>query len=290
MKIFILFFLFISIHLSSQQNALGSLQQKDHFVKGTVHSNTTDELANKYRDVKEDYISYRILTAKAESLDFKHEIEKREAKILMQQKIIKQKDKFIIVSSISIFLFFVASLFIFMLYRNRNKSYKLLVYNSDEKNKTTGITDENSINESKIEHKNGNLHFDEELKTQIENSLKVQIDAKVFLEPQLILKTLAEKCDTNRSYLSQFINEKYNSNFNSFINMLRINEAQNILSDNNNIPLKELYIKLGFHSYSVFNEAFKKQTGVTPNYYQKSLKDFHTTFKPNENQQFSKRI
>jgi len=72
-------------------------------------------------------------------------------------------------------------------------------------------------------------------------------------------------------------------NFNTFINTLRINEAKQILSDkDNNIPLKELYLRLGFNTYSVFNEAFKKHVGVTPAFYLKTVKDLFDVSNPNK--------
>ena len=109
-------------------------------------------------------------------------------------------------------------------------------------------------------------------------------NTKVYLEPNLLIKTLAEKCETNRSYLSQFINERYNMNFSTFINTLRVNEAKQILSDkNNDIPFKELYLRLGFNTYSVFNEAFKKHVGVTPAFYLKTVKELFDGSNPEQN-------
>lgn len=79
-------------------------------------------------------------------------------------------------------------------------------------------------------------------------------------------------CDTNQSYLSQVINNYHGQNFNQFINNFRVKEALELLSQKDeNIQLKELYLDLGFNSYSVFNEAFKKTIGVTPGYYQKTV-------------------
>ncbi len=70
-------------------------------------------------------------------------------------------------------------------------------------------------------------------------------------------------------------------NFNTFINMLRINEAKQMLADkNNDLPLKELYLRLGFNTYSVFNEAFKKHVGVTPAFYLRTIKDLYDSSEP----------
>jgi len=232
-----------------------------------------------------DSINGKELTNKISELEYKYETEKKEQQIILQQRIIKQKDLFIVFSVIAGSLISIALLVIFILYRIRNKAYKQLVYQSLENTSNAQLVkiEDNAEDEDTIETKNGNSQLDEGLKNQIKISLNKQLDAKVYLEPNLILKTLAEKCDTNRSYLSQFINERYNMNFNTFINTLRINEAKQIISDkNNNIPLKELYLRLGFNTYSVFHEAFKKHVGVTPNFYQKTVKDLFDTSNPNK--------
>ena len=143
--------------------------------------------------------------------------------------------------------------------------------------------EDNTLNdESKNVSKHNHILLDEKIKSQIETALNYQLDIKIFITPDITLKILAQKCHTNRSYLSQFINERYTMNFNTFINSLRINEAKQILSDpNNRLPLKELYLRLGYHSYSVFNEAFKRHVGVTPAFYLKTIKNLPDVSNPN---------
>lgn len=245
------------------------------------------KLANKYLKkwiTANDSISNRELATKMKEFEFKYETEKKEQQIALQQTTIKNKNQLLILAIVAGSIIFVAMLVIFILYRIRNKAYKQLVYQSLE-NTTNALfvkVVENTEEENTIKIKNGISPLDESIKNQIEISLNKQIDKKVYLESNLILKTLAEKCNTNRSYLSQFINEKHGMNFNTYINMLRINETKLILSDkNNNTPLKELYLRLGFNTYSVFNEAFKKHVGVTPYFYLKTVADLFET--PNSN-------
>ncbi|HED37109.1 MAG TPA: AraC family transcriptional regulator [Ignavibacteria bacterium] len=98
--------------------------------------------------------------------------------------------------------------------------------------------------------------------------------SKIYLEPGLSIKNLSEKCDTNRSYLSQIIHEKYQLSFNNFINKYRIEEARRLLMEpGNEIPLKALHERLGFSSYTRFYEAFKKYTGVTPSFFLTTIKE-----------------
>lgn len=248
--------------LSNYYEKAGNFKKSNEYLKKWITTN--------------DYISNREFVTNMSEFQFKYETEKKEHQIRMQRSIIKHKNQLIVFSIITGSIIFVALLVIFILYKIKNNAYKLLVYQSLENTGKVQLVkiEDNTVEEDTIELKNGSLPLDKELKTQIEISLSKQLDIKVYLEPNLILKTLAEKCNTNRSYLSQFIHERYSMNFNTFINMLRINEAKEILLDqNNDLPLKELYLRLGFSTYSVFNDAFKKHLGVTPAFYLKTVKD-----------------
>jgi AraC-like DNA-binding protein len=248
--------------LSNYYEKSGDYKKSNEYLKKWITAN--------------DSISNREFVTKMSEFQFKYQTEKKEQQISLQQSTIKDKNLLLAFSVIAGSLIFATLVVIFILYKIRNKAYKQLVYQSLENTSNALLVkiEENTDEENTIEIKNGITPLDESLKNKIEISLNKQLDAKVYLDPDLILKTLAEKCSTNRSYLSQFIHEQYNMNFNTFINTLRINEAKLILADKSTqIPLKELYLKLGYHSYSVFNDAFKKHIGVTPAFYLKTVKD-----------------
>jgi len=77
---------------------------------------------------------------------------------------------------------------------------------------------------------------------------------------------------TNRTYLSQIINEKFGSSFTYYINSYRVDEAVHILSDpNNNIPLKALSAQLGFNSISTFYKVFQSSIGMPPSLYRSKV-------------------
>lgn len=83
----------------------------------------------------------------------------------------------------------------------------------------------------------------------------------------LTIDLLAEELNTNREYVSQAINT-HDVKFNVLINRFRINEAIDILSDTENRlhtqKMSVIASEVGFKSESVFFDAFKKQTGMTP--------------------------
>ncbi|HNX97044.1 MAG TPA: two-component regulator propeller domain-containing protein [Candidatus Aminicenantes bacterium] len=88
---------------------------------------------------------------------------------------------------------------------------------------------------------------------------------RLFLDPGMTLKKLAEKLRVHPNYLSQIINEKGRS-FSQFINGYRIEEARKQLLDpqKRNVSILSIAYDTGFYSKSVFNTAFKKITGQTP--------------------------
>lgn len=94
---------------------------------------------------------------------------------------------------------------------------------------------------------------------------------KPFLEPELTLSDLSERCGIPVHYLSQILNENLNRNFYNFINSYRIEEAKRMLSDpeERNLTILEVLYTVGFNSKSVFNTAFKRFAGMTPTDFKK---------------------
>jgi AraC-like DNA-binding protein len=100
----------------------------------------------------------------------------------------------------------------------------------------------------------------------LEKLLAFMDDAKPYLDPTLSMPDLAEKIPVAPHYLSQIINDSLNQNFFDFVNSYRIRESKKLLADISAHKKTILHIlyETGFNSKSVFNEAFKKHTGMTP--------------------------
>ena len=100
----------------------------------------------------------------------------------------------------------------------------------------------------------------------------------VFLDPQITLKKVAVRLNTNTAYLSKLINENYNSNFSRFINTYRIKEAQNMINNKEQMlyTFEGIAKSVGFNSKSAFNSAFKNIVGLTPTQYSSSLNTNNT--------------
>ena len=91
-------------------------------------------------------------------------------------------------------------------------------------------------------------------------------EEKFFLDVNLGLKDLAGKINLHPNKLSWLLNERVGKNFYNFINSYRLKEFQEKAIDpqNQHLSLLGLAYESGFNSKSVFNEYFKKNTGLTP--------------------------
>jgi AraC-like DNA-binding protein len=98
---------------------------------------------------------------------------------------------------------------------------------------------------------------------------------KRYREPELSLLDLAARLDIHPNYLSQVINEQEGMNFYDYINGLRIEEFKNLAAS----PQKQQYTLLalayecGFNSKTAFNRVFKKNVGLPPSEYLKTLQE-----------------
>ena len=96
---------------------------------------------------------------------------------------------------------------------------------------------------------------------------------KAYLDPDLTLAKLAEAASIPAKHLSQVINEQSGLNFNDFINRYRVDEAKRRLLDPaaRDCKLLRIAFEAGFNSKSVFNGAFKKNTGISPSEFRRLL-------------------
>lgn len=110
----------------------------------------------------------------------------------------------------------------------------------------------------------------EKINTQknMEIALEQWIESKGYVERNITITILAKRLGTNRTYLSNYINERYEENFNTWINQLRIKEAQ-ILLEKNNEALHSIAEQVGFADLPHFSRTFKSITGESPSNWKK---------------------
>jgi AraC-like DNA-binding protein len=97
---------------------------------------------------------------------------------------------------------------------------------------------------------------------------------KKYTNCELTLDSVAKEMSTNREYLSRAINEQ-EITFPRLLSRYRVNETIRILTDptdpKNKYNLASIAREAGFNSISVFIDAFRKQTGMTPDQFRRNL-------------------
>lgn len=98
-------------------------------------------------------------------------------------------------------------------------------------------------------------------------------DTSIICDPNFSIQKLAELVHSNQKYISQVVNNVIGKNFRSFLNGYRIREAQRLFSepDAMKYTIEFVALSVGFKSQSAFRDAFKEITGVSPNFYLKSV-------------------
>lgn len=111
--------------------------------------------------------------------------------------------------------------------------------------------------------------------SNFKGKLRAQLEeGRAYANTELTLRTLAETIGLHPNKLSWLLNEKIGKNFNDFINGYRLKAFQEKAVDpqNGHLTLLGLAYESGFTSKSVFNDFFKKNTGLTPKAWVKQAK------------------
>ena len=121
--------------------------------------------------------------------------------------------------------------------------------------------------------------IDSEIRTANEdifnsNKLKDELldlfeNKQIFTNADLKIVDLANMLNTNRTYISNVINNELYSSFSKFVNQYRIKKAKELLlQDNGNQHTLEFVAQqVGFGSIHTFIRAFKEIEGITPGIY-----------------------
>lgn len=96
---------------------------------------------------------------------------------------------------------------------------------------------------------------------------------RAWREPDLSIVLLSQYLSSNRTSLAKAIQSGGYESFYDYVSYYRINEFCEILKENRNIKIDDLFYQVGFRSRSTAFVNFKKQMEMTPFEYYKSLKD-----------------
>lgn len=103
-----------------------------------------------------------------------------------------------------------------------------------------------------------------------------KLEAKeAYLKTNFKLAFVAKKLNTNTAYLSQYFNQVMHRTFSEYTQELRIQYVLEKLNDTphfSNYTLQAIAEEVGYKDANTFVRVFKKQTGLSPNYYIEELK------------------
>ena len=99
---------------------------------------------------------------------------------------------------------------------------------------------------------------------------KIMEEKKLYLNPKLSIVDIAVALGTNKTYLSDYLNNTLKLTFNDFVNQFRVKEACRIIDSmtaSDKRTMVDVATKSGFNSISSFNRYFSKIQGTSPRQY-----------------------
>lgn len=86
----------------------------------------------------------------------------------------------------------------------------------------------------------------------------------------LTLGSVAENLGVNKFALSKIFSGVFHTNFNQYLNEIRLNYASSLL-ENTDMRITDIFLEAGFESQRTFNRVFRQRHGRTPGEYRKSF-------------------
>lgn len=210
---------------------------------------------------------------KNKSLHFLHNYDLEGIKA-ESKKIIASKNYFRI-SLISILIVFAGVVFGFYYYYKlqKEKHYRFLkiIQKLKQSNKPEITTI--SIDKPEIQPKQT---IDKDLIEKFTLGLKKLEQKESYLDPNFKLAFVAKKLNTNTAYLSHYFNQVMQKTFSEYTQELRTHYVLQKLKDApyfRKYTLQAIAEEVGYKDANTFVRVFKKQTGISPNYYIEKLEN-----------------
>jgi tetratricopeptide (TPR) repeat protein len=160
--------------------------------------------------------------------------------------------------------------FVFFQKRRLNTAYKALF----EKGVELIENQQNLSEKFRKKYKKSALTYDKQ-EELLEKILSFMENTSLICDTDFSVGKLAEAVQSNDMYVSQAINTILKKNFRSFLNEYRVREAQRLFSepDAAKYTIEFVSLSVGFKSRTAFRDAFKEITGVSPNFYIRSMQN-----------------
>jgi AraC-like DNA-binding protein len=100
--------------------------------------------------------------------------------------------------------------------------------------------------------------------TDLEKNIEKWIEKKCYTKHGITIEDVARDLNTNRTYLSNYINTRFNCTFKEWIHRHRIEMAKQMLLSYPDVAVYEIGEQTGYADKSHFSRVFMQYAGVTP--------------------------
>lgn len=266
-----------------------------------------DNALNYYKQF--DSIKEKHINAEKEKefsiLDLRYKVSEEKQKNALKETELLRKDKNMLLLIFIVAIVATSAIVCLFLYRKTQKRYKLIVqthlenlenerklkaqleqFNERLNNKAEAQpNDESNLPSQEENAKYTRSALSEEKSRDLFERLEsLMKNDKIYRDAELTIDKLAQILNTNRSYLSQVINEVSGLSYSTYINNYRIKEAIELLSNSDNDePIKSIAISIGFNSPSNFFTIFKNKVGMSPSVYRENVQKINKNNANNNN-------
>lgn len=236
--------------------------------------NEKNDTKNAYRYAQKSLeLIQSIEGIKSKSLNFLHNYDLN--KIKEESKSIIASKNYFKISLFGILILFAVVVYSFYYYykNQKEKHYRFLKIIQNLKESKTSEISILQIDKTEPQPKQT---LDEELIEKIALGLKKLELKETFLDPNFKLAFVAKKLNTNTAYLSQYFNQVMQKTFSEYTQELRIHYVLQKLKDApyfRKYTLQAIAEEVGYKDANTLVRVFKKQTGLTPNYYIEKLEN-----------------
>ena len=258
----------LSMGSSEGETGLGRSREALDYFK-SYHSQA-DSIFNVERERSINELRVRYDAERQENMLRKSEID-----------LIRQQRRFQLLLLLLLFAVGISTV-VYILYRRKDKMYKQIVrqqyefLKKEKKAAQPAMPPPDPISpqtEKPSPDRDEHAVRDAELFARIEYLMQTE---GVYRQNDLTIERLAERLDTNRTYISRAINQQAGKAFSSYVNSYRIDEAVRRLSDvDDDTPLKALAQMLGYNHLQTFYTSFQSAIGMPSSKYREKLLKLH---------------
>lgn len=140
----------------------------------------------------------------------------------------------------------------------------LCFFVSRQENMTAVLEFSEPTTAAEVETQEKDYHFEERFEQLFQAK-------EIYLNPDLTIVDLATALGTNRTYVSNYINQKLHTTYYQYVNSWRLRRAADLLTTTT-LSLDEIAQRSGFNSRSSFRRNFIQEYGITPGDYRGKAK------------------